>query len=137
MTSRRYCNCLAQARGLDPGGHAHSFRDAIVVEAPLPWRLDLLQKARLLPQKMVDLPNFWLQEQTDGKGYAHLPLAVAAHPEYSCPGLRRVMLYYRLEELISQFDKAEYLVPEHECGPLNWSLYQDRERLPLYDPYRL
>ena len=134
---KRYCNCLAQERGLDPGGHAHGFQDAIVVETPLPWRLDMMQKTGPLPQEVIDLLNVWLQEYKDGKGYSHLPLAIAPDPEYSCPGYRRVMLYKRPAGLMAQFDKVEHLVPENACGPLVWSLYQDRERLPLYDRYRL
>lgn len=107
------------------------------MEAPLPWRLDMMQKAGPLPQEMIDLLHVWLQEYKDGKGYAHLPLAIAPDPEYSCPGFRRVMLYKRPAGLLAQFDKVEFLVPERECGPLVWSLYQERERLPHYDRYRL
>ncbi|MDE2776482.1 MAG: hypothetical protein OXI77_11125 [Chloroflexota bacterium] len=137
MSSKPYCNCLAKARGLDPGGRAHGFKNAIVVETPLPWRLDMMQKAGPLPQEVIDLLGVWLQEYKDGKGYSHLPLAIAPDPEYACPGFRRVMLYSRPAGLMSQFDKVEYLVPENECGPLIWSLYQDRERLVNYEPYRL
>lgn len=136
-SGKRYCNCLAMARGLDPGGHAHGFADAIVVETPLPWRLDMMQKADPLPQEMIDLLQVWLQEYKEGKGYSHLPMAIAPDPEYSRPGFRRVMLYTRPEGLMSEFDKVEYLVPENEYGPLIWSLYQDRDRLPQYDRYRV
>ena len=134
---KRYCNCLAQVRGLDPSGHAHGFKDAIVVETPLPWRLDMMQKAGPLPQEVIDLLQVWLPEYKDGKSYAHLPLAIAPDPEYSCPGFRRVMLYTRPKGLMVKFDKVEYLVPAKECGPLIWSFYQDRERLPQYERYRL
>lgn len=137
MSGKPFCNCLAQARGLDPGGHAHGFKDAIVVETPLPWRLDMMQSAGHLPREVIDLLQIWLQAYKDGKGYAHLPLAIAPDPEYSCPGFRRVMLYTRPAGLMAQFDRAEYLVPEKECGPLIWSLYQDRDRLRQFDRYRL
>ncbi len=121
----------ARAGGLDPGGHAHGFLGAIVVETPLPWRHAMMQKAGPLPQEMIDMLNVWLQEYKDGKGYSHLPLAIAPDPECSCPGFRRVMLYTRPAGLMTQFDKVEYLVPENECGSLVWSLYQDRDRLLL------
>lgn len=134
---KRYCNCLAQARGLDPGGHAFGFQDALVVETALPWRLDMMQKAGPLPQEAIGLLHVWLQAYKDGKGYAHLPMAIAPDPAYSRPGFRRVMLYTRPAGLMAQFDKVEYLVPENECGALIWSLYQDRNRLPRFDRYRL
>ena len=133
----RYCNCLAQARGLDPGGHAHGVQDAIVVETALPWGRDMMQKAGPLPQEVIDLPHVWLQAYKNDKGYAHLPMAIAPDPEYSCPGFRRVILYTRPKGLMTQFDKVEYLVPEKECGSLIWSLYQDRDRLPRFDRYHV
>ena len=134
---KQYCNCLARSRGLDPGGHAHGFHDAIVLETALPWRLDMMQKAGPLPQEMIDLLQVWLQAYKAGKGYSHLPMAIAPDPEYSCPGFRRVMLYRRPEGLMAQFDKVEYLVPEAEQGRLVWSLYQDRDRLAEYERYRV
>jgi hypothetical protein len=30
---------------LDPAGHAGSFRDALVLETPLPWKRDIYQVA--------------------------------------------------------------------------------------------
>ena len=135
VPGKQYCNCLAKARGLDPGGHAGGFRDAIVVETPLPWRFDMMQNAGPLPQEMIDLLQVWLREYREGKGYSHLPMAIAPDPEYSCPGFRRVMLYTRPEGLISAYDKVEYLVPEAEQGLLVWSLYQERDRLADYDRF--
>ena len=131
-----YCNCLAKARGLDPGGHAHGFQDAIVVETPLPWRLDMMQKAGPLPQQVIDLLAVWLEEYREGKGYRHLPMAIAPDPDYSSPGYRRVMRYTRPAGLMAQFDKVEYLAPESKVGALIWALYQDRNRLAEYERYR-
>jgi hypothetical protein len=34
LYTRYACNCLAQPRGLDPVGHAGSFDDVMVIEAP-------------------------------------------------------------------------------------------------------
>ena len=80
-SGKRYCNCLAKARGLDPGGHAHGFADAIVVETPLPWRLDMMQKADPLPPEMIDLLQVWLKAYRDGNVYSHLPMGIAPDPE--------------------------------------------------------
>jgi len=98
VSGKPYCNCLAQARGLDPGGHAHGFKDAIVVETPLPWRFDMMQKAGPLPQEVIDLLGVWLQEFKDGKGYSHLPLAIAPDPEYSRCRLDTIGAYVEREQ---------------------------------------
>ena len=133
---KRYCNSLAKARGLDPGRHAHGFKDAIVVEKPLPWRYDTMQNAVPLPQEVINLLQVWLRAYHNGKGYPHLPMAIATDPKYSCPGFRRVMPFTRPAGLMARLDEVEYLVPENEAGPLIWSLYRDRDRLPEYERYR-
>jgi hypothetical protein len=34
------------------------------------------------------------------------------------------------------YDKVEYLVPDAEVGPLLWALYQQRDALPRFEPWR-
>ena len=46
---KTYCNCVAQEKGLDPGGHATAFDTLILLEAPLPWRRDVYDAAGTLP----------------------------------------------------------------------------------------
>ena len=52
-TGKAYCNCLAMESGLRPSGHAGDFQDAFILEAPLPWKLDMMQKAGALPQTVI------------------------------------------------------------------------------------
>lgn len=137
LQSREFCNCLAMERNLNPVGSAGSFDDALVVEAPLPWRRDLMQKAGALPQEMIDLLAAWLQDYYAGKGYPHLPLVVAPDPAYSREGYRRVMLFTRPQGMFARFDRLEYLVPTDELGALIWALYQDRGALARFEAYRV
>lgn len=134
--SREFCNCLALERKLNPAGSAGHFDDALVIEAPLPWRRDMMQQAGALPQQMIDLLALWLQDYYAGKGYPHLPLAVAPEPAYAREGFRRVMHFTRPQGMFARFDKAEYLVPVDELGALAWALYQEREALARFEPYR-
>lgn len=134
---KTYCNCLALERGLDPIGHADDFDDALVVEAPLPWKRDLYQQAGVLPQEIINLLALWLQEYRAGRGYRHRPLLIAPDPEYSRSGYRRVMFYTRPEGRFAQLEKSEYLVPLDELGALAWSLYQERDNLQRFAPYRV
>lgn len=135
--AKAYCNCLAQERGLSPIGHADYFEDALIIETPLPWPMDMMQKAGALPQPVVDLLALWVQDYREGKGYPHRPMVVAPDPVYSQRGYRRVMFYTRPTGLFAQFNKVEYLLPTEEVGALVWSLYQDREALSQFERYRV
>lgn len=135
-SSKAYCNCLALESGLRPSGHAGDFQDAFILEAPLPWKLDMMQKAGALPQTVIDLLALWLQEYRDGKGYPHRPLVIAPDPEYSREGYRRVMFYSRPEGAFAEYEKTEYCVPDADAGDLIWAWYQDRGEMPRFEPYR-
>lgn len=134
---KMYCNCLALEQGLDPVGSAGSFDDAVVIEAPLPWKYDMMQQAGALPQQMIDLLGLWLKQYYAGAGYPHRPLVVAPDKIYSREGYRRVMFYTRPAGLFSRFDKVEYLVPDDELGSLLWSFYQDPAALAHFEPYHV
>ncbi|QPC81813.1 sucrase ferredoxin [Phototrophicus methaneseepsis] len=136
-TSKAYCNCLAQERGLDPIGYADDFEDVILLEVPLPWKPNLYNEAGVLPQECIDLLQKWLKDYHEGKGYNHRPLLIAPDKEYSVEGHRRVMFYTRKKGQIAIFDKVEYLVPVEKLGPLCWALYEDHDALTAFDTYRV
>lgn len=131
-----YCNCLAVSRGLDPVGYAGSFDDAIIVEAPLPWKRDIMQQSGAFPQQIIDLLALWLQQYYQTGQYRHRPLVIAPDEDYSRQGYRRVLHYTRPQGIFTRFDKIEYHVPDNELGSLVWALYEDRDALPHFDIYR-
>lgn len=135
--TKAYCNCLALERGLDPAGYAGSFDDALVIEAPLPWKYTMMREAEPLPQKLIDLFELWLQRYHETGNYPHRPLVIAPDADYSREGYRRVMHYTRPTGKFAQFDKVEYLVPESAVGDLAWALYEARETLAQFDAYRV
>lgn len=137
IATKEYCNLLAKQLGLDPAGSAGHFDDAIVVETPLPWKRDLYEKAGALPQEMVDLLALWLERYKAGQPYNHRPLLIAPDADYSRRGHRRLIYYTRRPDAMARFDKIEYLVPDAESGPLAWALFEDRQRLPAYERYRV
>ncbi|MBN2471611.1 MAG: sucrase ferredoxin [Anaerolineae bacterium] len=136
-SGRTTCNCLAQQRGLDPVGHAGGFEDAVVIEAPLPWPRDLTQPTRALPEPVSDLLGLWMARYRAGGGYPHYLLLVAPDPEYSREGYRRVMFYTRPAGLFARYEQVEYVVPVAVVGALVWAWYEDRGRLPDFEPYRV
>lgn len=135
-TMKAYCNRLAIEKGLDPGGYAGSFDDAILIETPLPWRKDIYQQAGALPQEAINLMALWLQRYQETGAYRHRPLLIAPDDEYSRKGYRRVMFYTRAKGKIAAFDKMEYSVPEDELGALLWALFEGHEDLPRFDAFR-
>lgn len=134
--TKDYCNCLAQAKGLDPVGYAGTFSDCVLIETPLPWKRDMHQQAGVLPQQAVELMALWLQRYYAGEGYPHLALVIAPDPAYSRAGFRRVLSFTRPAGAFARFDRVEYLVPEADLGALLWALYEDRDALPGFEPYR-
>ncbi len=135
-TVKAYCNRLAIEKGLDPGGYAGSFDDAILIETPLPWRNNIYQQAGVLPQEAINLMALWLQRYQETGAYRHRPLLIAPDDEYSRAGYRRVMFYTRTADEIAAFDKVEYSVPDDELGGLLWALFEGRDDLPRFDVYR-
>lgn len=136
-TTKAYCNVLAIQKGLDPAGSAGDFEDLLVAEVPLPWKKNMYREAGVLPQEALDLLMVWLKRYHDGLGYPHRALMIAPDSEYSHAGCRRVMFYTHQRGAFARFDKIEYVVPENQVGPLMWALYEDRERLPDFEQYRV
>lgn len=134
---KAYCNVAAQALGLDPGGDAGHFDDAVLIETALPWKRELYEKAGVLPQEAIDLLALWLERYQETGVYGHRPLLIAPDDEYSQVGYRRVIYYERPQGLFASFDRNEYLVPNEDLGLLLWALFEDKETLPQFDGYRV
>lgn len=135
--AKDYCNTLALAQGFDPGGHAGSFADAVLIETPLPWKRSMYESAGALPQEMIDLLALWLERYRAGQPYNHRPLLLAPDPEYAFPGHRRVIYFARPGDAMAAFERREYLVPDAAVGPLVWALFEDRERLGQFAQHRI
>lgn len=131
-----YCNVLAIQKGLDPVGSAHDFDDAIIVEIPLPWKRNIYQQAGALPQEAVDLLQLWLKQYHEGMPYRHGALMIAPDHGYSRRGFRRVMYFERPKGAFARFEKIEYLVPDDQLGALIWSLFEAKDDLPRFEPFR-
>lgn len=136
-TEKTYCNVAAQALGLDPGGYAGHFGDAVLIETALPWKRELYQEAGALPQEAIDLMALWLKRYHETGIYDHRPLLIAPDPVYSQPGYRRVIYYERPSGPFARYDQQEYLVPEEDTGLLLWALFEAKATLPQFAAYRV
>ena len=137
INEKAYCNVAAQALGLDPGGYAGHFADAVLIETVLPWKRELYQAAGALPQEAIDLMALWLQRYRETGVYDHRPLLIAPDPVYSQPGYRRVIYYERPSGLFARYTQQEYLIPEEDAGLLLWALFEAKAILPQFDAYRV
>ena len=134
---KSYCNVAAQALGLDPGGYAGHFTDAVLIETALPWKRDLYQSAGALPQEAIDLMALWLQRYRETGVYDHRPLLIAPDPVYSQPGYRRVIYYERPASPFAHYARQEYLIPEEDTGLLLWALFEAKATLGQFAAYRV
>ena len=132
-----YCNVIALQCGLDPAGHADSFDDLLLLETPLPWKGEIYQVAGALPQQCIDLYTLWLQRWQAGQPYNQRALLLAPDPHYSQPGFRRLLFYSRPLGAFARFIQSEYMIPEELAGDLAWSLFEARDNLAAFEPYRL
>lgn len=133
---RSFCNVAAQAAGLEPAGHAPSFREAVLVETRLPWRRGIYTDSGALPQEALDLMALWHRRYRETGLFAHYLLLMAPDPEYAQPGYRRVIHYRHPAGPFACYDKQEYLVPESETGKLIWALFEARTMLPQFEHCR-
>jgi hypothetical protein len=97
----------------------------------------MYEQAGALSQEMIDLMALWLARYRAGAPYNHGMLMIAPDPAYSRSGYRRVIYFARPAGPFAHLDRAEYLVPEAEAGPLVWALYEAREELARFDTYRV
>ena len=134
---KTYCNVAAQALGLDPGGYAGHFHDAVLIETALPWKRELYEAAGALPQEAIDLMALWLHRYHETGVYGHRPLLIAPDPVYSQPGYRRVIYYERPTGPFAHYARQEYLIPEEDTGILLWALFEAKATLGQFAAYRV
>lgn len=134
---KEYCNCLALDRGLEPVGYAGNFTDAVLVELPLPWKVDMYTDDKIIPVEILKLLDLWRQRYMEGLPYDHSPLVIAPDKAYSQEGLRRVIFFKKPEGAFSQYTRSEYMIPPEQVGPLVWALHEAPENIPNFEAYRL
>jgi len=98
----QFCSVVSKANGEDPIGTANAASTWVIVEIPQPWT-----KASLMAHPALSVV---FQELYQGQSKL-MPIAIAPDPEYSVPGLRRILHYQRPATCFAQFDKQEFLIP--------------------------
>lgn len=123
----QFCSVVSKTNGEDPIGTANPVSGWVIVEIPQPWTKESLMAYPGL--------SLLFQELIQGRSQL-MPMAIAPDPEYSVPGLTRVLHYQRPATAFAQFDKQEFLIPENQLAPLTTVLLQQPEELNPFEPYK-
>lgn len=133
-----FCNLLAMAKGLDPGGHATHFDSLALLEAPLPWRRDIYEKDGPMPPELLDLYELYLTRyQETGVWPASYVFLMAPDEAYSRPGQRRVILFQHDKAQFAAYARAEYLVPDAQAGRLIWAAAEAPDKLDEFAAWKV
>ncbi|MEH1930558.1 sucrase ferredoxin [Nostoc sp.] len=130
LTNCQFCSVVSKANGEDPIGTASNADIWLVMEIPQPWTEERLETDPVLNQ-IHDLFH-----EVQDQGIQVMPIAIAPDQEYSTPGYTRVIHYQRPAKNFAQFDKQEFLVPEHQFGQLVAALLKQSQELHQFEPYR-
>lgn len=123
----QFCSVVSKANGEDPIGTANAASTWVIVETPQPWT-----KASLMAHPALSLV---FQELRQGRGKL-MPMAIASDPEYSVPGLVRLLHYQRPATSFAQFDKQEFLVPKNQLAQLTTALLKQPNQLDRFETYK-
>ncbi|MEM7793208.1 MAG: sucrase ferredoxin [Cyanobacteria bacterium P01_C01_bin.118] len=111
MTDCRYCSQVSKASGEDPIGSAPQADYWLLVEIKQPWPMSMFTENPIIAQVIAIVRKLNLQ-----RGILIRPVAIAPDPDYSSPGLVRMIYYSRPAKQFAQYHKQEYVVPEDQAS---------------------
>ena len=109
----RYCSQVSKASGEDPIGSAQQVDYWLLVEINQPWPISMFMEHPVIAQVISTVKKLILR-----RGIILMPVAIAPDPDYSTPGMMRVMYYRRPAQKFAKYDKQEYLVPDDQAPQL-------------------
>lgn len=107
------CSTVSEAAGEDPAGSAWATRHIAVAELPLPWPEDLLHSPHL-PAGLHDAIHELYERVEEPWGL----MGIAPDPDYSVPGLARVIIFRQPDSGASTYHRESYLVPPEDMATL-------------------
>lgn len=124
---RQSCSLVARAAAEDPIGTARNFDRYLMLELPLPW-----PPGMGTPVWETDRTPAALRaalraatRRTEERGLAMKTFAAAPDPQYSVPGLMRVIRFDRTGGSATGFDRLEHHVPLAEAPGLIEALFPE------------
>ncbi|HEX7005369.1 MAG TPA: sucrase ferredoxin [Trueperaceae bacterium] len=126
------CNLFARGQGLDPIGYAGTLDAFLAFEVPLPWPRGIFESRSKLPAEAREALE-WFQRELP---FRLRSLVIGPDPQYSQPGMRRVVWWARPDGPMSEYGSAEYLVPQESMGQLVAALVRSGGRAEDFADYR-
>ena len=113
LSDCRYCSQVSKANGEDPIGSAPQVDYWLLVEIKPPWPMSMFEENPIISQVISMVRKLTLR-----RGILIRPIVIAPDPDYSTPGLVRIIYYGRPAKQFSEYEKQEYLLPEDEAPQL-------------------
>jgi hypothetical protein len=129
-TSPTLCSVVSAQSGEDPAGSAWAVDRYLVIEVPLPWPNNMLESRGMPPGIAALVQQLYIE------GIYWGWIGVAPDPEYSVPGMTR-MIDYRLPAVppFGRYARTEYLFPTDRAGDLAERVVRAPED-PMLAPFR-
>ena len=113
----RYCSEVSKANGEDPIGSAPQVDHWLLVEVKQPWPISMFEEHPIIAQVISIVEKLIFR-----RGITIMPTAIAPDPDYSIPGMTRVIYYHRPAQQFAKYSKREYLLPEAQASQLIFAL---------------
>ncbi len=117
------CSTVSEQSGEDPAGSAWATSRILIAELPLPWPEDLLHSPHL-PVGLHDVIHELYESPPDAESWGLI--GIAPDPDYSVPGLHRIIEYRQPGPGLATYQRDSYLVPIDEMASL--------ARMLIFDP---
>ncbi|MFE3445482.1 TIM barrel protein [Nocardia sp. NPDC059180] len=140
VRGQRSCSVIARAADEDPIGTARPFDRFLMLELPLPWPpgmgTPVWETDRVAAPLRAALRT--ATQRTQECGLTMKTFAAAPDPEYSVPGLMRVIRFDRRPGAAAPFERIEHHVPQDLAPELITALFDDdRDQLTGFARYRI
>ena len=113
----QYCSQVSQANGEDPIGSAPQVDHWLLVEVKQPWTTTMFVDHPVISRAIATVKTLSYK-----RGVVLMLAAIAPDPDYSKPGLIRVIYYHRPARKFAAYAKQEFLIPEDQASQLVFAL---------------
>ncbi|ASU81431.1 hypothetical protein CDO52_00345 [Nocardiopsis gilva YIM 90087] len=124
---RRSCSLVARAAAEDPIGTARYFDRFLMLELPLPWPQGMGTPVWETPRVPAPLRAALraATRRTEERGLTMKTFAAAPDPEFSTPGMMRVLRFDREPGAAAALSRIEHSVPEEHAAEFIDALFSD------------
>lgn len=127
IPARQSCSLVARTAAEDPIGTARNFDRYLMLELPLPWPPGMgtpVWETERVPAPLRAALRA-ATRRTEERGLSMKTFAVAPDPQYSVPGLMRIVRFDRAIDVAAAFARLEHHVPDAQAPGLIDALFPE------------